>query len=132
LIPSFTLSYQFSHLFTLSILYFLFNSFFIVFIPIPVLSDETLPNFIKRKRPTKGEKKKQRARTKVNSPKEVGHKEEREPLRMEPSTDRISTKDRGGKPHKIPGLDKPSPVVTTCLQIEAASILCNVIYTFCL
>jgi uncharacterized membrane protein len=67
---SFTLSYQPSHLFTLSILYFLFHSFFIVFIPTPVLSDETLPNFIKRKRPRKGEKKKQGARTKVNSPKE--------------------------------------------------------------
>jgi hypothetical protein len=28
-------------------------------------SDETLPNFIKRKHPRKGEKKKQRAKTKV-------------------------------------------------------------------
>jgi len=55
-------------------------------------NDETLPNFIKRKHPRKGEKKKQGARTKdqgpgtrqANSPKEVGHKEEKEPLRIEP------------------------------------------------
>jgi hypothetical protein len=55
-------------------------------------NDETLPNFIKRKHPRKGEKKKQGARTKdqgprtrqANSPKEVGHKEEKEPLRTEP------------------------------------------------
>ncbi len=30
-------------------------------------NDETLPNFIKRKHPTKGEKNKQRARTKVQA-----------------------------------------------------------------
>jgi len=29
--------------------------------------DETLPNFVKRKHPRKGEKKKQRARTKVEA-----------------------------------------------------------------
>jgi hypothetical protein len=52
--------------------------------------DETLPNFIKRKHPRKGEKNKQGARTEVllraNSPKEGGHKEEREPLITETST----------------------------------------------
>jgi hypothetical protein len=52
--------------------------------------DETLPNFTKRKHPRKGEKKKQRSKHqspgKQNSPKEVGHKEERAPLRTKPST----------------------------------------------
>jgi len=51
--------------------------------------DETLPNFIKRKHPRKGEKNKQGARTEVlpaNSPKEGGHKDEREPLITETST----------------------------------------------
>jgi hypothetical protein len=46
-------------------------------------NDETLPNFIKRKHPRKGEKKKQGARTKVQAskhPKEPGHKEVMEPL----------------------------------------------------
>jgi hypothetical protein len=34
------------------------------------IGDETLPNFIKRKHPRKGEKKKQGARTKVHSSKQ--------------------------------------------------------------
>jgi hypothetical protein len=62
----------------------------------------------------------------------VGHKEEREPLRIKPSSGGISTKDRGGKPNKILGLDKPSLVVTTCLHIEVANALCNATYTFSL
>jgi hypothetical protein len=50
-----------------------------------------VPNFIERKHPSKGEKKKQGAKKdqspgKPNSPKEAGHKEEREPLRTAPST----------------------------------------------
>ncbi len=51
--------------------------------------DETLPNFMKRKHPRKGEKKNQGPGPKsrqANSPKEVGHKETREPLRIETST----------------------------------------------
>jgi hypothetical protein len=52
--------------------------------------DETLPNFIKRKQPRKGEKKNQGQGPKsrqANSPKEVGHfVEAREPLSMETST----------------------------------------------
>jgi hypothetical protein len=35
--------------------------------PLTFLIDETLPNFKKRKHPRKGEKKKQRARTKVQA-----------------------------------------------------------------
>jgi hypothetical protein len=35
-----------------------------------MMNDETLPNFIKRKHPRKGEKKKQRARTKVQASKQ--------------------------------------------------------------
>jgi hypothetical protein len=35
-----------------------------------VIDDETLPNFIKGKRPRKGEKKKQGARTKVRAKKQ--------------------------------------------------------------
>ncbi len=47
--------------------------------------DDALPNSIKRKHPRKGEKKKQRARTKstgrqANRPKEMVHTEEREAL----------------------------------------------------
>jgi hypothetical protein len=51
--------------------------------------DETLPNFIKRKHPKKGEKKKQEARTKVQArkqPNKAGHQMERESLRNESST----------------------------------------------
>jgi hypothetical protein len=47
--------------------------------------DETLPNFIKESTQRKGEKKNngQRPKSKqVNSPNEVGHKEERETLRI--------------------------------------------------
>jgi hypothetical protein len=54
--------------------------------------DETLPNFIKRKHPRKGEKKKQGQGPKsrqANSPKEAGHKEERELLITETSTSRL-------------------------------------------
>jgi hypothetical protein len=51
--------------------------------------DETLPNSIKRKHPKKGEKKNQGQGPKsrqANNPKEVGHKEAREPLKTETST----------------------------------------------
>jgi len=51
--------------------------------------DETLSNSIKRKHPIKGETKNQGQGPKsrqANSPKEVGHKEAREPLRIETST----------------------------------------------
>jgi len=53
-----------------------------------------VPNFIKRKHPRKGEKKKQGATTKVqarqaNSPKEVAHKEKMEPLHIRSSTSRM-------------------------------------------
>ncbi len=58
-----------------------------------MMNDETLPNFIKRKHPRKEEKKKQSARTSVQSvkraPKEVSHMEEREPLSTETSTSRV-------------------------------------------
>jgi hypothetical protein len=52
--------------------------------------DKTLPNFIKRKHPSKGVKKKQGGKDQLksrqaNSPKEAGHKELREPLSTEPS-----------------------------------------------
>jgi hypothetical protein len=36
-----------------------------------MMNDETLPNFIKRKHPRNGEKKKQRARTKVQASKQL-------------------------------------------------------------
>jgi hypothetical protein len=53
-------------------------------------SDETLPNFMKRKHPRKGEKKKQRARTKVQANKQLKrdacHTKVREPLSIETST----------------------------------------------
>jgi hypothetical protein len=53
-------------------------------------NDETLPNFIERKHPRKGERRKQGARTKVQVSKQPNKgrvsKEEREPLRTEPST----------------------------------------------
>jgi hypothetical protein len=52
-------------------------------------NDETLPNFAKRKHPRKGEKKKQRARTKVQA-------------RKQPNT----SGPQGGK-----GTTKPPPVV---------------------
>jgi hypothetical protein len=49
-----------------------------------------LPNFIKRKHPRKDKKKKTRSIDqspgKQTPPKEVGHKEEREPIRTEPPT----------------------------------------------
>jgi hypothetical protein len=46
------------------------------------INDETLPNFIKRKRNKwQGPKSRQ-----ANSPKEASHKEERELLRTKPST----------------------------------------------
>jgi hypothetical protein len=51
---------------------------------------------MKRKHPSKGEIKKQGARTKVqgsNSPNEAGHQEEREPLRTEPSSVTHSVKE---------------------------------------
>jgi hypothetical protein len=51
------------------------------------LFDETLPNFIKKKAPKKGRERNKRFVPKsrqANSPKEVGHQEEREQLRMEP------------------------------------------------
>jgi hypothetical protein len=51
--------------------------------------DETLPNFIKRKHPSKGEKKNQGQGPKskqANNPKEVGHKEAREPRSTKTST----------------------------------------------
>jgi hypothetical protein len=55
-----------------------------------MMNDETLPNFIKRKHPKKEEKKKQSARTSVQSckraPKEVSHTEERGPLSTETCT----------------------------------------------
>ncbi len=45
--------------------------------------EKTLPNFIKRKHPRRGEKKKQGQKSRqANSPKKVGYKEEREPLRI--------------------------------------------------
>jgi hypothetical protein len=56
--------------------------------PLTFLSDETLPNFKKRKHPRKQEKKKQRARTKVQAsrqPREACHREVREPLSIETS-----------------------------------------------
>ncbi len=53
-------------------------------------SDETLPNFMKRKHTRKGEKKKQRARTKVQANKQLKrdacHTKVREPLSIETST----------------------------------------------
>jgi hypothetical protein len=50
-------------------------------------NDETLPNFIKRKHPRKGEKKGQGPKSRqANSPKEAADKEERDPLRTEPFT----------------------------------------------
>jgi hypothetical protein len=48
-----------------------------------------MSNFIKRKHPRNGEKKKQRAKTKAQAsrqPKKAGHKKEMEPLRTQPST----------------------------------------------
>ncbi len=53
-------------------------------------ADETLPNFIKGKQPRKGEKKKTRGKdqspVKQTVQKRQATKEEREPLRTEPST----------------------------------------------
>jgi hypothetical protein len=54
---------------------------------------ETLLNFIKRKRPRKGEKRNKGQRPKksrqTNNPKEAGHKEAREPLSTETSTSHL-------------------------------------------
>jgi hypothetical protein len=49
------------------------------------INDGTLPNLIKRKQ-KKGQGPKYRQ---ANSPKEAGHKEEREPLRTKPCTSRL-------------------------------------------
>jgi hypothetical protein len=91
------------------------------------LNHETLPNFIKRKHPRNGEKKKQGARTKVqpskepkrggptrrqgnslsiSKPKERGSKPNKTPSLEEPSL--AGTQERGGKPHKTPSLEEPS------------------------
>jgi hypothetical protein len=53
-------------------------------------NDETLPKFIKRKHPKKGREKRNKGQgqksMQPSSPKEAGHKEEREPLRTQPPT----------------------------------------------
>jgi hypothetical protein len=55
--------------------------------------DETLPNFIKRKHPRKGEKRRNNGQgpksRQANNPKEAGHNEVREPLSAETSTSRL-------------------------------------------
>jgi hypothetical protein len=54
--------------------------------------NETLPNFIKRKHPSKGKKRQQGAMTKtkqINNPKEGGHMEVKEPLSTKTSTSRL-------------------------------------------
>jgi hypothetical protein len=51
------------------------------------LFDETLPNFIKRTHLKKGKKKNKGQGPKIrqaNSPTKAGHKEEREPLKIDP------------------------------------------------
>jgi len=56
------------------------------------IDDETLPNFIKKKHPRKGEERKQGARIEVQASKEPnkgGPQEEREPLRTKPSRSRM-------------------------------------------
>ncbi len=53
-----------------------------------VMNDETLPNFLKRKHPSKEEKKKQSAKCKdrAKEPQRVSPAEEKEPLSTETST----------------------------------------------
>jgi hypothetical protein len=48
-------------------------------------NDETLPNFVRKKKPPKEGREKE-TWSKDQSPTEAGHKEERETLRTQPST----------------------------------------------
>jgi hypothetical protein len=55
-------------------------------------NDETLPSFIKKKAPTTGEKKKQRARTKVQAGKRAPKsRQAKEPQRGEPNGSKGTT-----------------------------------------
>jgi len=51
---------------------------------------------------------------------ETFHKEENEPLKLEPSTNCTSklTKQKGGKHDKIINLEEPSLVVIACFKID--------------
>ncbi len=56
-----------------------------------IIIDETMPNFIERKHPRKGENFKnkgqgRKSRRQANNPTTAGHKEKREPVRTKPST----------------------------------------------
>lgn len=70
-----------------------------------------MPNFIKRKHAKKGKEKKnnkQRPKFKqTSSPNEAGHKEKREPLRVETFIrhEAYQLKERVGKLNKTPSLD---------------------------
>jgi hypothetical protein len=44
----------------------------------------------------------------------------------------ISIKEKGGRPDKVPSLEKPSPTMTTHFEMEAPCTLYNAINILCL
>jgi len=92
-------------------------------------SDETLPNFMKRKHPRKGEKKKQRARTKVQANKQpkrdACHTKVREPLSIETSTSHMKpiTERKGSKAPYLFSKGKGWSINKVLLSMKQPSIL---------
>jgi hypothetical protein len=101
--------------------------------PITLNDDETLPNFIKRKHPSKqGRGKETRGKDqspgkKKNSPKEVGSQGGKGTTKYRNFHQdcRISTKEKGDKPNKTPSQKEPSLPVTAFLEMKVAWALCK-------